>query len=85
MSVEQTSLASYVILYRYRDTTDVFPIGGLVKIRETTIAADSRCCRHLNNFVLVPHDHLCLSQVLKGPKEIMPSRISIYILDVKAG
>ena len=85
MNIQQNSLAPYVILYRYRDTKDAFPIGGLADIGETPIAADSRYYRHLINFVLVPHDRLCLFRVLKGLKDLMPSRISMYILDVKAG
>jgi len=62
-----------------------FILVGLVGIGETPIATDSRYYHHLINFVLVPHGHLCLFRVLKGLKYLMSSRISMYILDVKAG
>ena len=63
---------------------DVFPIGGLVAIGETPIAAGSRYYRRLINFVLKLHDHLCLFRVLKGLKNLIHVRILLYILDVKA-
>ena len=37
--IPQHSLSSSAILYRDGDTNDVFPIGGLVAIGETQIAA----------------------------------------------
>ena len=84
MVMQLNSLTSSTILCRYGDTNDVFPIGGLVNIGEAPIAADSRHYRHLINFVLVPHDHLWLFQALKELNDLMPFRISLYILDVKA-
>ena len=85
MDMQHNFLTFSAILCRYGDTNDVFPIGGLVDIGETPIAAESRRYRHLVNFVLKPHDHLCLFQILKGLKHLMPRKISIHILDVKAG
>ena len=84
MGMHQKSLTSSAILWLYGDTNDVFPIGGLVDISETSIAAASRYCRQLIIFVVKPHDHLCLFQVLKGLNDIMLVRFSMYILDVKA-
>jgi hypothetical protein len=84
MAMEQNSFTSSTILCRYGDTNDVFPNGGLVDIGETHIAAGSRYCRLIINFVVKPHDHLCLFQVLKGLTHLMSVRISLYILDVKA-
>ena len=62
-----------------------FLLVGLVDIGETPIAAVSWYYRQLINFVLKPHGHLWLFRVLKGLKDFWPSRISMYILDVKAG
>ncbi len=62
----------------------MFPIGGLVAIGETPIAVGSRYYRRLVNFVSKPHDNLCLFRVLKRLNDLMPVRISVYILDVKA-
>ena len=61
-----------------------FLFGGLVAIGETPIAAGSRYYRRLILFVLKLHDHLCLFRVLKGLKDLMLVRITLYILDVKA-
>ena len=61
-----------------------FLLVGLVGIGKTPIAVDSRYYHRLINFVWVPHDHLCLFRVLKEIKDLMPSIISMYILDVKA-
>ena len=85
MDTQHRSLTYSGILCCYGDTNDVFLIGGLVDIVETPIAADSRHYRQLINFVLVPHGHDCLFKILKVLKDLMPSRISMYILDVKAG
>jgi len=84
MNTQHHSLTSSAILCRHGDTNDVFPIGGLVDIGETPIAAGSRYYRQLINFVLKPHDRLCLFRVLKGLKDLMFVRILLYILDVKA-
>ncbi len=84
MVVQHNSLYFSAMLCRYGDTKDVFPIGGLVDIGETPIAAGSRYYRQLNNFVLKPHDHACLFRDLKGLKYLIPVRISLYVLDVKA-
>ncbi len=62
----------------------MFPIGGLVAIGETPIVAGSRYYGRLIIFVLKLHDNLCLFRVLKGLKDLMLVRISLYILDVKA-
>ena len=83
MGIRQNSLTSSTILCRYGDTKDVFPIGGLVAIGGTPIATGSRYYRRLINFVLKLHDHLCLFRVLKGLKDLMLVRITLYILDVK--
>ena len=83
--MRQNTLTSSALLFRYGDTNDVFPIGGLVAIGETPIVADSRHIHQLVNFVRKPHDNLWLFRVLKRPKKFMPSRISMYFLDVKAG
>ena len=85
MDMQQNSLTSSARLYRHGNTNDVFHIGGLVDIGETPIATDSRHYHQLVNFVLKPHDHLWLFRVLKGLKDLMPSIILMYILDVKAG
>ena len=85
MDMQHNLLPSSTMLCRYGETNDVFPIGGLVDIGETPIAADSRHYHQQVKFVLKLHDHLWLSRVLKGLKDLMPSRISMYILDVKAG
>ena len=61
-----------------------FLFGGLVAIGETPIAAGSRYYRRLILFVLKLHDHLCLFRVLKGLKDLMLVRITLYFLDVKA-
>jgi len=81
--MQHNSLTSSAMLCRYGDTNGEFPIGGLADIRETPIAAGARYYRRLTNFVLKPHDHLCLFRVQKGLKYLMPSRIVLYILDVK--
>jgi len=63
----------------------VFPIGGLVDIGETPITTGSRHYRQPINFVLTLQDRLCLFRILKRLNHIiMPFRISLYILDVKA-
>ena len=60
----------------------MFPIGGLVAIGETLIATGLRYYRRLILFVLKLHDHLCFFRVLKGLKDLMLVRITLYILDV---
>ena len=85
MGIEQSSLTSSAIFCRYGSTKDVFPIGGLVDIGETAIAAGSRYCRQLVNFVLTSPEQLCLFRVLDGIFDLIPVRISMYILDVKVG
>ena len=82
--MHHNSLSSSTILCRYGDTNDVFPIGMLVDIGETSIAAGSRHYRQLMNFVLKLHDSLCLFRVLNGLNDLMHFRISLYIMDVKA-
>ena len=84
INMQQNSSTSSATLCRYGDTKDVFPIGGLADFGGTLIAAGSSYYRRLDNFVLKPHDHLCLFRVPKGLKYCIPLRISFYILDVKA-
>ena len=50
MGIKQNSLTSLVILCRYGNTKDVFPIGGLVDIGETPIATGSRYRLQLIDF-----------------------------------
>ncbi len=76
MDIRQNSLISSTIFCRYGDTKDVAPIGGLVAIGETSIATGSRYYRRLINFVLF--------RVLKGLKDLMLVKITVYVLDVKA-
>ncbi len=84
MDIRQNSLTSSTIFCRYGDAKVEFPIGGLVAIGETPIAAGSRYYRQLVNFVSKPHDNLCLFRALKGLNDLMPVRILLHILDVKA-
>jgi hypothetical protein len=83
MGMEQNSLTSSVILCRYGDTDDVFPIGGLVDIGETPIAAGSRYCRQQINFVFKSPDQLCLFKVIDSVIDLNPIRINMFILDVR--
>ena len=73
-----------MILFRYGDTNDVLPIGGLVAIGETPIATGLRYYRQLLKLRVEAHDRLCLFRVLKGLNDLMSLRISLYIPDVKA-
>jgi hypothetical protein len=82
---KQNSLTSSAIFYRYGGTKDVFPIGGLVYIGETAIAAGSRYCRQLINFVLKSLEQLHLLKVLDGLMDLNAVRINMYILDDKIG
>jgi hypothetical protein len=84
LGIEQDSLTSIAIFCRYGSTKDVFPIGGLVDIGETAIAAGSRYCRQLVNFVIKP-EQLCLFKVLDAVLDLNPVRINMYILDFKGG
>ena len=68
MGIRQISLTSSAILCLYGDTKVVFPIGGLVAIGETPIAADSRYYRRLILFMLKLHDHLLFIPSSKGTK-----------------
>ncbi len=83
--IEHNFLTSSAIFCRYGSTKDVFPIGGLVDIGETAIAAGSRYCRQLFYFVLTSPEQLCLFKVLDGILDLIPVRISMYILNVKVG
>jgi len=60
-----------------------FLFGGLVVIGETPIATDQRYHRQLINFELKLHDRLCLLRILKDLNDLMSSRISLYIMNVK--
>ena len=84
LGIEQDSLTSIAIFCRYGSTKDVFPIGGLVDIGETAIAAGSRYCRQLVNFV-IKHEQMCLFKVLDAVLDLNPVRINMYILDFKGG
>ena len=85
MSNATTALTSSAVYCRYGETNDVFPIGGLVRIGETPIAAGSRYCRQLVNFQLKSPEQLCLFKVIDGVMDSMPARISLFILDFKVG
>jgi uncharacterized membrane protein len=60
MGIKQNLVTCYVIICRYGNTNDVFPIGGLVYIGEMPIAAGSHYCCQLINFLLKPRERLCL-------------------------
>ncbi len=51
MGMGQNSLNPSAIFCRYGSTKNVFPIGGVVGIGETAIAAASKYRRQLINFV----------------------------------
>ena len=66
----------------YGDTNDVFPIGGLVDIDETPIAAILRYLRELTSFRLARNFPMFLCNVISGFKEHEPIKINLYVTDM---
>jgi hypothetical protein len=58
MAESVNSLVGTILFCHYGETSDIFPIGGLVQPIETFIAATIRHCRHLVNFRIEQNDHL---------------------------
>ena len=52
------SIIGTTLLYHYRETSDIFPIGGPVQPGETFTAATIRHCRHLVNVRIDQNDRL---------------------------
>jgi hypothetical protein len=61
-----------------------FPIGGLADIGEAGIVASSRYCRQVINFLLKPHERLCLFKVFDMFLNLTLVRINLFIIDAMA-
>ena len=76
------SLAPSYMFCHYGDTNDVFPIGGLVDIGETPIAAILRYLRELAGFRLANGCPMFPCNIIDGYKDHEPIKIRLYVTDV---
>jgi hypothetical protein len=58
------SLVDTTLICHYRETNDIFPIGGLVQLGETLKAAAIRHGRHFVNFRIYLNDRLYIAKEL---------------------
>ncbi len=66
----------------YGVTNDIFPIGGLVDVGETPIAAILRYLRELAGFRLANGYHMIPCAILDGYKDHEPIKIRLYVIDI---
>jgi hypothetical protein len=66
----------------YGDTNDGFPIGGLVDIGETPIAAILRYLHELADFRLANGFPMFPCNIIDGYKDHEPIKIRFYVIDV---
>ena len=66
----------------YGATNDIFPIGGLVDIGETPIAAILRYLRELAGFRLATGYPMFPCAILDGYKDHEPIKIRLYVTDI---
>ncbi len=76
------SLAPNSLFCHYGDTNDVFPIGGIVDIGETPIAAILRYLRKLAGFRLACNSPMFLCNAIAGYKEHKTIKINLFVIDV---
>jgi len=76
------SLAPSSMFCHYGDRNDVFPIGGLVNIGETPIAAILRYLRELAGFRLANGFPMFPCNIIDGYKDHEPIKIRLYVTDV---
>ncbi len=65
----------------YGETNDIFPVGGLVDIDETPIAAILRYLRELIGFRLANNFPMFLINVIDGYKDHEPIKIRLFVTD----
>ena len=66
----------------YGATNDIFPIGGLVDIGETPIAAIVRYLRELAGLRLATNYPMFPCAILDGYKDHEPIKIRLYVTDI---
>jgi len=66
----------------YEDSNNVFPIGCLVGIGETPIAAVLRYLRELAGFRLARNFPMFIRNVISGYKEHEPIKINLFVTDI---
>ena len=76
------SLAPSSLFCHYGDTNDAFPIGGLVDIGETPIAAVLRYLRELAGIRLARHFPMFLCNIIAGYKEHETIKIHVFVTDI---
>jgi hypothetical protein len=76
------SLAPSSLFCHYGETNDVFPIGGLVDIDETPIAAILRHLRELACFRLANGFPMFPCSIIDGYKDHEPNKIRLYVTNV---
>ncbi len=76
------SLAPSSLFCHYGETNDLFPIGGLVDIDETPIAASLRHLRELAGFRLAYGLPMFPCNSIDGYKDREPIRVRLYVTDV---
>jgi hypothetical protein len=79
---DSKSLAPSSLFCHYGDSNDVYPIGGLVGIGKTPIAAVLRYLRELAGFRLARNFPLFICNVNSGYKEHEPIKINLFVTDV---
>ncbi len=72
-----------MILCRYGDTNNLFPMGGLAAIDKISIEAVKRYCHRLINFG--QRSKLCLFIDIDMFKDLIPIQILPYILVLRCG
>lgn len=76
------SLAPSSLFCHYGDTNDVHPIGGLVDIGETPIAAVLRYLRELAGLRLARNSPMFLCNIIAGYKEHETIKIHVFVTDI---
>ena len=73
------SLSPSSVFCHYGDSNDVFPIGGLVGIGETSIASILQYLRELAGFRLARNIPMFFCNVISGYKEHETIKIRLFV------
>ena len=81
-TMDISSLTPSSLFCHYGETNDIFPVGGLVDIDETPIAAILRYLRELTGFRLANGFPMFPINAIDGYKDHEPIKIRLFVTDV---